>query len=593
MRPVSVLTSLIRFFSSRKNGLFVVICLGLSWQLKVALYRLSPKTVVTTEGQAITTGVALETFRVAQNASVRNNSTILVWIVNYDPEFYYSVMAEVPDRYTRAAIQTNNNSDPKYDSNGQPVIEFKLQPLFDGEYQLRVQKIMPGLEARKGPTPLVMPSPEYKNKKDITVSVSRPILPRVRSPSVNSLVPCQSVHQSGLVPWYGEWIGPGDTRASLGKIRTGWAFAPTTCSIETFSIDDLSRIAHSTTTPKTIIAVIGTSRERGVFLSMVDMALYEEEKSELETSKTGKCWGRTSIQVGDKLQFIYQDLRTQLIDPNEQPGTVICHGEIEGQGSGYYGNTTRMIKELFRVPAERPTVVMLWSGCYFRRCGNNCQNPPPACAVATKDLLQSFPRDWKGTIYISNIYIAADTPQIHEAEYNGYLSHLEWMQQYLGDGDTRVRVLDLYRLTADMRLAAERPGMIQGSTHHHRWCNESGMVVCSNVTEVLANLMIARAVAPEGKAKLMSEMQQATPVATTRRLEVCTDCPKALTPYHVIPVPNLECVGSFVASDQAGAAWGAPACPAECLKSEPVGEQSTQSGPVPVRKCVLAVNTTA
>lgn len=46
---------------------------------------------------------------------------------------------------------------------------------------------------------------------------------------------------------------------------------------------------------KTVIYILGTSRERGVFLSLVDLLLSAKEKKVLSESVIGKCWGRAVV----------------------------------------------------------------------------------------------------------------------------------------------------------------------------------------------------------------------------------------------------------------------------------------------------------
>jgi len=265
-----------------------------------------------------------------------------------------------------------------------------------------------------------------------------------------------------------------------------------------------------------------------------------------------------------------------------------------------------MIKGLFHGQLmSPPQVILLFTGCYVNSLvvdrpwsEHHLEAQAPTCMLATKQLMQALPDEWSGTVYLSNGFIQADSPMITATQHDNYLSSLRWFDIFLND--TRARLLDLYPLTSGMRLYAERPSKIRSSTHHHRWCSEDkngdlihgDMRVCSNVTEVLANLLIGRAVAPLGKEhwKETIAVSTAKKTTTTRELQVCTDCPLSLLPMHIKVDPDLQCTnGPFTAvhkQSSVGAAWNTPPCPADCQLTDSVGQKTTGSGPVEVRVCL-------
>jgi hypothetical protein len=446
--------------------------------------------------------------------------------------------------------------------------------------------------------------------------------------------PCQSVSSDALLRWDGDWLGPRllSNSSSLAVLplddfvlRNGWTFAPRQCYLETFTTQELWAISKQQQQEqrKTVIAIWGTSRERGVFLSMVDMMLLPgaNEKSNLEKSVVGKCWGRASVQLNHHLELIYQDVRTQLCDPRRAAGTIICHGDKMAQESGYMKNVTAMIKEWFDPntttsleSSSRPTVVLMFSGCYaLDLIGppiDGVTVPPHWCMQATAQILTTtLPADWYGTVYLTTGMIAADNIELTTDAYENYLHNLRWFHDHYLANDPRLRLLDLYGIATDMRLQAERPNKIHSSTHQHRWCDELNgrMRVCSNVTEAIANLLIGRAVAPLGKTAWRQENRDvmhwlSAATATTsnislapheRLIRVCTDCPRELLPFHIKITPELQCRdGGLVATDEpVGAVWNTPQCPASCMALEPVGQQKTQSGPVDIRTCVAETST--
>eukprot|EP00977_Amphora_coffeiformis_P004125 scaffold828_cov117-Amphora_coffeaeformis.AAC.4 len=488
-----------------------------------------------------------------------NNNTVTVRIFNFNLTSYYSVMALAHDRFTVAAMQLNT---PKNSS----TLEFTLNFSFPGNYSVHVYETKMVTIAQRVAPKLVEPSPF-----DLAIHFRNEDGKNQRRP------PCQSLPPGGLVPWYGEWIGP---RGSTGtrdedgfkKMRTGWSYVSRKCVLEIFDAEDMAA-----TTEPTTIAFLGTSRERGIFLSMVDMALRSEEKQELATSKVGKCWGRASVQVNN-LKLIYQDMRTQLLRPG-QTESVTCHGDKLAQGSGMFQNATKMMNHL--IETESPKVVVAWSACYV----GTMIGPESRfmnAATTFSSLLHNLPPSWNGSLYVLDGFLSASEPAVTSNQFPTYLQRIRSLMQMVND--TRVNFLDISSLVSPMRLFAEKTGVILGSTHQHKWCgpNSSDMQVCSNVTEALAQLVLGRALAPNGKRHI-------SPVAisgeTNRTVEICTDCPKDLLPFHIIPEPNLTCYrGPFVSANQAGEPFFIP-CPNECLEQEPTGEVQTQSGVIEERVC--------
>jgi hypothetical protein len=619
-----------------------------------------------------TTAAKNETFYyVAQQpARISNQNTARICIVHVKPNTQYSVMAFAPGKYIKAGLQlttttlptttavnvNNKKNHSRQNNTNKNTMEFALHLPFAAEYKLLVHEIQPILSKKY---PRRLPPPPFNDSFSSSSSLSSmhrllvtdslaAVLPIVEG-AAQPLPPCQTVPYNALVPWQGDWVGPqaAPTNNTSGHqrrhhpLRTGWSFAPETCVLETFTAKELYEISKSTTAiatstlstttdhndatqqtaATTTIAVLGTSRERGIFLSIVDMMLNAREKDSLQQSKVGKCWGRASVRLNN-LKVIYQDARTHLCNVHDIPGTVTCHGDAIAAGSGFLQNATDMVQVLFSAnhKNEWPQVVVLWSGVLNKDLIVNStstyylHNEPHEHMQATSVILASFPRDWNGTLYLTSGMMDAKDDEITSNDYENYIQNLQWFQSYLND--TRVRMLDVYRLAADMRLHNEQPGKIHGSTHFHRWCNDlyytynsdndddddkttttnrtttSTMRVCSNVTEALANLVIARAVAPWGKKAYQdtirnSDSNKNTSSIVVRELEVCTDCPAKLMPFHIIPHPQLECTtGAFIApANVAGPAFDNH-CPKTCMATRPVGKVMTQSGFIMERICI-------
>lgn len=516
--------------------------------------------------------------------AMKSSHYAIVQIHNIDATNTYSVMALAYEHYTIAARQIDatilsniNHTEVSNQTASFQFIEYHLDFLAETnvtDYEVLVYESQPvegTSSASRKPPRLITPSP-------FTVSIPPP---RTSLSAIRQMPPCQAEPFDTLLPWTGHWVGPNGL-APNRRMRTGWTFLPDKCELEVFSPEEITSAAKNQ--PVTI-AVLGTSRERGIFLSMVDLALHSNEKSNLETSKVGKCWGRAMIEVND-LKLIYQDVRTQIIYPDENPNAVTCHAANVALGSGMYRNTTEMMKNLFE--QENPQVLVLWSGCYSTLYYDDSEKFLNASCIKTlKTLLGNLPYDWKGTLYVTEGQIVADTAFLTADQYHYYIRNMQSLPHFFND--TRVQFITLEDLVSPMRLHGERPGIIRGSTHYHRWCNEKeGEIrVCSNVTEALAQLLLSRAIAPNGRRHLQLNT---TGVKRERRVKVCTDCPENLIPMHVKPKPDLDCyIGGLTAVQAPGEPYFMQ-CPSECMEKEPTSKFQTQSGTVEVRECIINPN---
>ena len=84
---------------------------------------------------------------------------------------------------------------------------------------------------------------------------------------------------------------------------------------------------------------------------------------------------------------------------------------------------------------------------------------------------------------------------------------------------------------------------VAGLQHFHRYCTNTGisgeaMTVCSNVTEMMGQLLLGHALGP--KADFMEQVKQ-TP-SDCGALTWCHACPKCLLLFAIVPYPNMTCV---------------------------------------------------
>ena len=101
----------------------------------------------------------------------------------------------------------------------------------------------------------------------------------------------------------GTWLSSSIASLRHGVTRNGWVFQPKRCVYDTFSRDDLLKLADLE--EETWILFLGNSVFRGVYLTLVDMALDQGQKDDLPVSALNRCWGYADIRIGN-LRVTYQ-----------------------------------------------------------------------------------------------------------------------------------------------------------------------------------------------------------------------------------------------------------------------------------------------
>jgi hypothetical protein len=383
---------------------------------------------------------------------------------------------------------------------------------------------------------------------------------------------CQTSTRNSVVPWDGHWVGPKfPTADGLAPMRTGWRYIPNDCILKTYTTPEIRSLITSPLSPPKSILVLGSSIDRGIFLSLLDIIVDKEFKAELGESKTGKCWGRASVQVGS-LEVTYQDFRPVYINPVEENETqaIECHGEYLALGPGLYANTTIMFKTMFAEHMHWPDVIYIAG----------------ASGKLLLKLMALIPFSWDGRVVLGYGGLSGMRDIFNAQVFQESLATSKVLSETLND--TRVQFLDTDHMISAMRLQTEQVGRIGGSQHFHRFCREGDLFVCSNVTETLALFLLGVVLNPDGNTKntwpkhttAASGITQEPPVP-----RICTDCPAGLLPFHIKPVPDLTCHrGSYVTVEKVGEVWS-DLCPSFCMKMPPNGTTWTQSGFVDVRKC--------
>lgn len=101
----------------------------------------------------------------------------------------------------------------------------------------------------------------------------------------------------------GTWVSSNIASTKHGVTRDGWVFQPRTCVHDTFSYQDLMLLASQN--EMTWLLILGSSVQRGVYLTLVDMILVQRQKYNFRTSSIQKCWGYADITLGS-LRVTYQ-----------------------------------------------------------------------------------------------------------------------------------------------------------------------------------------------------------------------------------------------------------------------------------------------
>ena len=107
------------------------------------------------------------------------------------------------------------------------------------------------------------------------------------------------------------------------------------------------------------------------------------------------------------------------------------------------------------------------------------------------------------------------------------------------------------------------------------------MSVCSNITEMLGQVLLGTAVGPK------AILQRSAIQRKEHDLILCHACPASLVPFHIIPHPNLTCVrGAFQELKlNEIIPYTQRDCPKQCLEQQPNSTFRSQSDIVQQRYC--------
>ncbi|XP_071811537.1 uncharacterized protein [Apostichopus japonicus] len=392
--------------------------------------------------------------------------------------------------------------------------------------------------------------------------------------NADKLPSCQTMQLTRPSWLDGEWITGNIAGLKRGVLRSGWVFQPDWCSFDIFTTKDLAMAAEMTSPKK--IAVLGSSIERGIFFSLVDLLLAKEEKYNLTKSDFRECWGHAHVEVGN-LTLLYQDFRIVTVGNlkmgEDGKAEIICHDEkIAKSGDyDYFDDGIRFLSEyLFAQSHDKwPNIIVI----------------PIRETNHLELLLKAIPPSWSGTIYTLYNFVVIRTNLYTK---DGLAKSYKLAKNLLSV-DSRIQLIDGFGLISAMRHNTQSAPLIK-SGHTHRWCNELNgeMTVCGNPTEMIAQMLLGKVIAPEGKDAWLKAITSKPKIMFPRQLKICQDCPASLLPFHIKPIPDLTCYVSESVRETSSdkqEVWDGSLCPAECLKLKPVGTEQTQSGSVSVRSC--------
>ncbi|KAL3807583.1 hypothetical protein ACHAXA_000385 [Cyclostephanos tholiformis] len=523
-------------------------------------------------------------------------SEIMIEILNPKSKCDYSVTIQSQSFYTGTAMllaEGQFTTDSCQLGLRKCHMVYSWKPILPGHYDVLVHEI--DRSYRK--TPLIQPP----HPLVISEGAVRAGLSMIEDRILN-MPPCQSERRKDIYShWEGDWLGP-DIRLE-NNIRTGWSFLPSSrmaCKLETFDAQALRSLPE-----KKSIYILGRSVERGIFLSLIDIMLEAHEKAFLKESIIGKCWGRATITKGN-LEVVYQDFRSANFEDPTEPLYIECHNDklVKKAGSSFIMNATKVWEEIFQEESNWPSVIYFVTGYGQNKFMFDNH---------VKIFVDMLPPLWQGTLIFGDFTLSGrEGGFVNVPQYEAYLNDINGMVNSLGN-DPRVRWIDGHGISKEMRMYGQKGvNYVARSQHFHSYCRHTGihgeaMTVCSNVTEMMGQLLLGHAIGR--KSDLIERMKQ-TP-SNSFTLTWCHACPKCMLPFAIVPYPKMTCVSGPILSVispfgknmeqrancfsttkpfkvvQSTQSHDPLKCPSSCLEQEVTSEFRSESDTVLVRKCPI------
>lgn len=275
---------------------------------------------------------------------------------------------------------------------------------------------------------------------------------------------------------------------------------------------------------------------------------------------------------------------------------------VKQPGSSFIENATQVWEEIFqREETDWPSVVFLVAGYGASQFKFEHHVTP---------FVANLPPAWGGTLFLGDFEFSGRAGGlVSDAQHDNYLKQINAMVKSLND--PRVRWIDGPGISKEMRMYGQKhEDYITRSQHFHSPClrrdpgkNNEAIVVCSNITEMMGQLLLGHALGP--KAEFLERLKQSPKPKTAMRW--CHACPKCMIPFHITPYPEMMCVdGPLVRKSEnadcsvlrlspeersekkkKGLENNDPlACPESCLESPVMDQFGSETDTVYVRQCL-------
>ncbi|KAL3786051.1 hypothetical protein HJC23_003899 [Cyclotella cryptica] len=520
--------------------------------------------------------------------SPNSPSEILIEILYPKPprEFWYSVTIVSQGRYSGTATLLGDAPNSNVAGMRPLSLVYSWKPNYGGKYEVIVHELPQNPVGNPVTEPLKSLDPtSFK----IGMKPGVPIGPwAVMESKMKTLPPCSTVDRTDVYTnWDGSWIGPRmPTSSPEGRLRNDWFFLPSeemNCKIETYTPDDFRFIPEEKS-----IYILGNSKERGIFLSLVDLLLDSDEKKDIQESVIAKCWGRAFVQKSN-LKVLYQDWRSDNFDTRSNDKAVVCHNEKVAREGGplFFGSGIKVWSEIFQDRSQWPSVILMSTGNDMGFKGQ---------MYDINEFVKRLPPNWKGKLLLTDgAFSARLSGRGYASDYEVYRAKLRELTAFTND--PRVRWVDGMGLSKEMRMYGEAgPDHTSYSQHFHAACdvpyvdvhgNAQSMRICSNVTENIAQLLIGHAVGPKDQL-LKAEDLPPEALHVPQQAMYCHACPEELLPFHITPYPDMTCsVGALHPRTKNEVTGNHQVCPKECMSLEVKFTKGSQSDVIHERHCPI------
>ncbi|KAL3800146.1 hypothetical protein HJC23_001067 [Cyclotella cryptica] len=495
---------------------------------------------------------------------------------------WYSVTIVSENRYTGTAKLMGSPRPREMGMAPSPLV-YTWKPIFSGDYEVIVHELPQDPVGNPNTLPMKRSNPTLIKVKNKEV----PIGPwGMINERMKTLPSCQTVDRMDLYTnWDGSWVGP-DMSSHEARLRNGWFFLPheeMNCKIDTFTQDDFRYLPEEKS-----IYILGNSKERGIFLSLVDLLLTSDEKKEIQESIISKCWGRAFVRKSN-LKVMYQDWRSDNFDTRSDIHTVVCHNDKVAREGGplFFDSGIKVWEEIFEDRSQWPSVILMSSGNDIWGFKGEMYD--------INEFVKKLPPEWKGTLLITDgAFSARLAGRGYASDYEAYRQRLKELTAITND--PRVRWMDGLGLSKEMRMYGESgPDHTAISQHFHRHCDvlyhdaygdTQSMRICSNVTENIAQLLIGHAVGP--KDAILARARDPDARQAPQLASYCHACPEDLLPFHITPYPQMTCsVGRLHPNTKKEVQGSHQLCPKECLGLEVQRTKGSQTDLIYERFCPL------